>query len=346
MTEEKEEIITEITIESLSDINIEQLALNSDFGKLKFEKSHSSFIGLQNIFKNLDDHDYKNNLTQQEINNIDTRKKQFVDYLKRLQDFDIGQADSQQLHDNLESEVINFYDDTVRQFRLMQLALKDIVVSKSGDKKELEKQQKIAVEAEKEYKKLSEKLKSDLEELTEEKKKIATTSGEVAATRFGKYFENQAKENSEKAKKWLDLRSLFFNCLLLIIIGNFILYLFLFFTNKLNWWPCLAPEEIFTLQYGLVKLALLSLLSYGLAFASRNYNINSNIVEANKHRKNIADTLNSFLETKPEPDERSKIISQGTNAMFRHLPIGYISKSEQKDNGPIYEVINKILPSK
>ena len=335
-------MIKEITIESLNGINIKQLALNSDFGKLKFEKSYLYFKGVQDIFKNLDDHDYKNNLTQQEINNIDAKKNQFIEYLARLQKFDIGQAESQQLHDNLENEIINFHDDTVRNLRIIQLSLKDITASKSEDKQELAKKQKMAAQAEKEYKELSEKMKKELGILTKQKKAIETAHGEMATKVLAHHFAKQANDHQALIPKWKKIRSAFYWSIITIISLNIISYFYILIVGNILNKFSLHTNQIFTLEYGVVKLILISFLSYGLSFASKNYNIEANLTIINKHRKNVAQTLEDFLATNPGADTKSQMIKKGTDAMFQHHQTGYIATTKQKEDGPVQAIINNI----
>jgi len=338
----------EISVQTLSEIKIKQLALNSDFGKLKFEKSFPYFQGLQALYKELDELDYKNNLLKSEFNEIDQSKNSYLVYLKRLQSFDIGMVNSQQLHDSLENEIENFYNDTVRGFRLIKLALEDLAAKKSKNKQELQKQQKVALQAEKEYKELSDKLKVELESLKEQKAKIESTKGDVEATRFGKYFSTQAEEYKEQAQNsWLKNRNRVFKWLIGIIIANLILYLVLFITIKLNWWPRIKPDDFFTEQYGIVKIALIAVLFYSLSFYSKHYKINSNLAAVNKHRQNVADTLSGFLASNPDDkDMRVEMIKQGTNAMFKHIPLGYVNDKGDDEGGPVQEIINYVTKSK
>jgi len=340
----------EITIESLNSINIKRLALNSDFGKLKFERSYPSFKGAQDIFKNLDDHDYSNNLTQQEIDNIDAKKEQFIQYLKRLQEFDIGQAQSQQIHDNLENEVIKFYENTVKDLRVIQLALKDITASKSEDKQELAKKQKMAAQAEKKYNELSEKMKKELnilikqkKDIETEKEKIGTAHGEVATKVLAHHFAKQANDHQGSIPRWEKIRSTFYWSIIIIICLNIISYFCILIGGDILNKFSLRTDKIFTLEYGIIKLLLISFLSYGLSFASKNYNIEANLTIVNKHRKNVAQTLEDFLATNPGVDTKSQMIKKGTDAMFEHHQTGYITTTKQKDDGPVQAIINNIL---
>ncbi len=334
----------EITSENLNDINIRKLTLNKDFGKLKFERSQPHLIELQNLYKELDELDYQNNITQPEATGINGQKQELINLLKQIDQFDIAVVNSQQIHDDIENSIENHYNNAIPQLRSILVYLEHRAALKSKDKAGLQKQQKAAVQAEKIYKELSVKLQNEFKRLRRRKKVVEEAHGEIAAIYFGKHFENEAINSSKSADRWLRRRDKLFKWLLGIIIGNFIIYFCLFVVNKLGW-SGFSPEEFFTPQYGIVKLALLAILSYAIGFASRNYSINSNLEATNKHRKNVAETLTDFLSTNPDEKARSQMIKQGTEAIFKHLPTGYVPKSEQKSEGPIYKIINTILKS-
>ncbi|MFH1900578.1 MAG: hypothetical protein ABIJ83_04910 [Patescibacteria group bacterium] len=340
---------TEITIKNLNEINLKPLALNSDFGKLKFEKSFPYLQEIQGLFKELDDLDYENNLLQPEINEINNSKNRFIEFLNKLQNFEIGVSNSQQQHDGLENEIENFYNDTIKKYRLAELYLQNKVASKSKDKQELQKQQKMATQAEKEYKELSNKLKDELGALQEQKTQIISAKGSIAATRFGQHFSKQSEENKTQADNFLNSRNKVFNWLIGVIIGDFVLYVLLFVTYKIDMWPKLNPEEFFTTQYAVVKIALITVLFYSLSFFSKHYKINSNLVATNKHRQNVADTLVEFLATNQDDKDRDiriEMIKQGTNAMFRHVSLGYVNDKSDDEAGPVQEIINYVTKSK
>lgn len=367
----------EITRDSITSINIEKLALNKDFGRLVFKNSLPYLKKTQNLFKEFDELNYQDDLSQEEINSIDNKKDQFVQQLTQLQQFDIGQANSQQAHDNLEQQFINFYNSISRELRMQLVYLRQEAARKSQDVVNLEEQQKAAVQAEQKYKELAKKLEVRFQEfdqkekeLEAKKKEVETAHGEVAtkvlAYHFAKqandytiragdmFYSNEESQSTEnwfnktlkwikKPRSWRTIRSIFWWTLLIILIFNFALYFLIFFLHK-SGKIGLATDDIFTLEYGIIKLALISLLYYGMHFASRNYNIVSNLEAVNRHRKNVAQTLEDFLATNPDEGVRSEMIRQGTDAMFRHLPTGYIRKSgRDEDGGSIIKSFTNIL---
>jgi hypothetical protein len=313
------------------------------FGSLTFDQIYPLRQRLQKIFTELEELGYRDILSQQEIDQVDQYVERFLNHLKQLAGFNLTTGFNKEVHDNYDNTIKGLYGEVFRNLRGMIVFLRQEAAQKSQDVKELQKQQKIAVQAEKEYKSLTNKLRHELETLQKNKQEVESKRGEVAAVRFGKHFEAQAKENANEAKKWLRWRDIFFIVLLILIIANVLGYFVLFIISKIR--PDgIKPTDFFTIEYGLAKLALLSILSYGISFSSRNFNVNSNLLTLNKHRKNVAETLNDFLESKPDPADRSKIVESATGAMFKHEPIGYLPKIETKDDGPVASFWNILKP--
>lgn len=338
----------EINRESLNKLIIKTLALNKEkFGVLTFDESFPLLEKLQKLFIELDDLDYKNNLSQPEIVQIDQYVEQFLNHLKQLASFDLATGFNKATHDGFENNIKSFYDLVFRNLRNFLVYLRQETALKSQDAKELQKQQKATIQAEKEYKILSDQLKQKLETLEKREREVEIKHGEVAAVVFGKHFEAQAKEYAQRAKDWEKKRTIFFTWLLIIIILNLSLYIYLFVSDKLNIWPNFPPNEIFTLEYGAVKLALLGIFSYAVGFASKNYSANSHLEIVNKHRKNTAETLRDFLSSQPEQQDRSVLVRSGADAMFRGSATGYVSKGDPGgSNEPIGNFITSLFGSR
>lgn len=332
-----------ILVENIKEIDLKELCLNEKrLGTLVFKEGFRYLKKLQDLFIEFDLFDYKGNLTVNEINNIDNYKNNFINYLNRIKEFNLNHSNPGPTHDQIQSEIRNFHDSVIGNIRSSLVYLRQEAQLKSKNERNLQEEQREAVKARKQYEELSKQLKNELELLQKQKGEIETAHGEVAAKYLAIQFNKQAKEYEGIAEKWLLRRNKLYWMLIGIIGVNFIFYFSFFVLNKIG--KSFPPREIFTIEYGVVKLALLAVLSYGVGFASKNYNVNSHLAAINKHRSNVAQTLDDFLVTKP--DRKSEMLRQGTEAMFKHISIGYIRREEQKDSGPIYEIINKFLPNK
>lgn len=335
----------ELTKENLRNVNIKDLALNPKFGSLTFDKSRIKLEKIQKWFTEFQELDYINELPENVSINIDNHIDQFIAHLQWLEKFDIATIpNAREEHDNFESRTDSFYNTVFNNFVTTNLHfLRQEVELRSKDRQNLAQQQKEVQQIKKNTEEIFLELQNELTKLKAEKEQVASKKGEIAAVRFGKHFENEAKAYAVNADLWLNKRDNFFKWLLRIVLCNFSLYIFLFITNKLQLWPFFPPKEFFTIEYGIVNLALLSLLSYAVSFSSKNYNVNSNLETTNKHRKNVSETLTDFLASGVEQEEKLKILEQATSAIFKHLPNGYLPKIESKDDGPVQSLIDTLL---
>ncbi|OGC11287.1 hypothetical protein A3K48_02045 [candidate division WOR-1 bacterium RIFOXYA12_FULL_52_29] len=331
-----------IDIDSIGKIDINKITMKDDYGALKFQKSAEYLIRLQGLFGEFAELQYKTILSKPEIDDIDNKKTRFVDYIKRIDSFNLNHPNPKPLHDQLEGEIERYSNETIQQTKTNLVYLRQEAALKSKDEEELQKQQKAAVQAEIVYKELALKLQNELENLKQKKAEIETTHGEIASVTLAKYFEKQANEDRASMEKWLGNRDKTFWFLIGLIAFNFIVYFGILMMKSIGI-IVFGPESFFTLEYGLAKLALLSVVSYGLGFASKNYNVYANMYAINTHRRNVAQTLQDYIATNPEPEAKSEMIKEGTEAMFKHMPIGYIGRLEGKDTNAVYEVINNYI---
>jgi len=339
------EIITEINETNFKDLDIKKIALNKKFGNLVFEDSTPKLEKLKKLFEEFEDLDYKNSLTDNEVANVDSRKKRFLEFLNRIKDFDIStdSANPRQVHDNIENEIKALYDDSFQSLKTSLIYLRQEAALKSKDEEALKEQQKKALQAENAYKKLSEKLQQEINALDARKKEVEDSYGEVASKQLANHFAKQANDYDKSSIIWLTKRDKIFKWIIGIVVFNFLLYIFLFIFGDILGKISVTVSDFFTIPYGAAKILLISFLSINLSFRSKNYNIESNLLAINKHRKNVAQTLEDFLSTNPEKDIRSQMLKQGTEAMFKYESAGFITKKDSPDSGGVYEIINNIF---
>ena len=329
-----------IDIESLKKLDIRALALNDDFGTLNFAASYPKLEEMKKWIIEFFELDYEKHLPQEVVKSISNSIGRYADKIDWIKAFSIARPNPQLDRDQFEREIDDLHRNFFGTFVVSYLFyLKNRAVEHSTDKKELKKQQEATIEAEKRYKELAENLEKKIQSLGEQKQQIETTSGEVAARFFGKSFEAQADEYNRKSGDWLDKRRWYLRWLFAVLVVNIVFYIYLFASTKITILPGFDPKEFFTLEYAAIKLALIALLFYAVAFSSKHYNINSDLMSTNRHRKNVAETFPFFLDTIQNEEAKKEIAKQGAHAMFQHTPNGY-TKNSETEHSFINEIIN------
>lgn len=333
-----------ITKENALSVDVDIIAKDRRFDELTFSNARKKIPKVQKWFVEANELGAAELLIPSDINIVNDLTTQLVGLLENLLTFEIRTTNDTALaeHNALEDRIDSFYNAVYQQLPMRILPfLRQETVRASTDVEELEKQRKGAAQAQRDYETLKEQISAELEEIRSRRSEVEQEQGELVAIALGRDFGNQATEYQTLAKKWLEKRDIWFRLLFIIIGGNVLLYLALLCIYSFDS-LALSPEEVFTWQYAVAKVALLLLLSYAVGFSSRNYNINSGLAATNRHRKNVAEVLLNALSSSLSEDAKREIVPIAAVEMFKHLPVGYINREHQNDSGPILEVIKRV----
>jgi hypothetical protein len=338
----------ELIPENLKIIEIKQIFLDKEkFGALTFDKSYETAHNTRKMLVELQELGYKDKLTLNEINQINNDITRFLQLVNEVfsknpetdPNFNIN------VRNSLDDNIINTCQDIQIRLREKLVYLRQELELSKPENRDLQEEQKELTKIRTEYEKTLSDLQKKIEALTSEKTTIENTQGEIAATKFGKHFENQVEEYEGTAKEWLLKRNKILVILEIVISVNFLAYIIIFIGWKVGQWPDFPPSSFFTIDYAVIKISGILLLSYILSFNSKNYSINKNLSAKNKHRKNVAETVSSFLGSPLDQESKSHILKEGAEAMFKDGGTGYLGKMNEKDHSPI-EQITYIMPNK
>ncbi len=338
----------ELVPENLKTIEIKQIFLDKEkFGALTFDKSYETAHNTRKMLVEIQELGYRDKLTINEVRQIENDINRLLQLVNEVfsknpetdPNFNIN------VRNSLDDSIINTCQDIQVRLREKLVYLRQELALSKPESRDLQEEQKELTKIRTEYEKTLSDLQKKIEALTVEKKTIENTQGEIAATRFGKHFEDQSNEYDVVAEEWLLKRDNILLVLEIVISVNFLAYIIIFIGWKAGWWFNFPPSSFFTIDYAVIKISGILLLSYILSFNSKNYSINKNLSTKNKHRKNVADTVNSFLESTTDQDLKSQILKEGAEAMFKDGGTGYLGKMNEKDHSPI-EQITYIMPNK
>lgn len=79
----------------------------------------------------------------------------------------------------------------------------------------------------------------------------------------------------------------------------------------------------------LTFIPLITVLALGLAFSSKNFKINLNLLEEYKHRYVVAKTIQNLLLLPENGPLRSDLLTKGTSILFEHRSSGYTDKDTE-----------------
>jgi hypothetical protein len=318
-----------ITAENVFDVDVPKLALDSRFGSLVFENASKKLSKAQKWLKEAHDLKYTELLLPTGIGQIDTLTNQLVVHLEWLRVFDIGAVTNpKDEHDQFNSRIDSWFNGVFTQLSMGFLPfLREERRRENPDEKQFDEEIKKVVQIRSDLEEGLKNVREETQKIRSTDKAVGTAKGERASVRLAQYFENEATKYQMSADDWYLWLKRSYGGIIAVVLGFGGWYWF--GTPSLTW------------QSGVAKLVFVATLWYGLSFLIRNYNINSHLAAVNRHRAAVARTLEDFIASSPE--DKTGVINSATDAMFKHTPIGFVSKTEKETGSPIYEIINNIM---
>ncbi|TSD05294.1 MAG: hypothetical protein Greene07147_615 [Parcubacteria group bacterium Greene0714_7] len=327
----------EIKPENLKVLEIKQITLNKDkFGALTFDKAYPKLHEIRKMLVEFEELGYVDLLTSDEVNEVNSLKSQLLHYVQRVNDLN-PETDATfniNVRDSLENEIDNFCKGATKQLRANLVFLRQEAARKSTDQQSLAEEQKAATQARKQTEETLNLLQQKLEKLNEREQQLETTSGKVGAKALAIHFNTETILYQGRADGWFKAVVISYLLLVVLTLGIVAYY---------TWWHQ-GGWAALTWQEGTAKLALLAVSWYAVSFFIRSYNVNSHLAAVNRHRTAVAGTLEDFLAS--NPSATGEMLQNGTDAMFKHAAIGFITKAEKDSGNPLLEIVNKITNPK
>lgn len=335
---------TNITLENVFDIDIPKLALDSRFGSLVFENASKKFSQAQAWLKETHDLEYKELLLESDIQQVTNLTSRLVEHLEWIRNFDIGVvANPKQEHDGFNNRIDSFYNDVYSQILMRILPfLREERRRKNPDQEQLDEEVKKVVQIRSELEKELKSVREETQKIRITNKEVGSARGERATARLAAHFDNEVVRYENISRKWFIAVILGYT----VIVGVLV-WLGVITTSYVN--RILALPDIVSTNglWSVIisKLVILAALWYGLSFIIKNYNVNSHLSAINRHRAAVARTLEDFIavELQQENPRISEILQNASEAMFKNMPIGYVSKTEKETGNPVLQVVNDLI---
>lgn len=315
--------------DSVRSIDIDKICLDSKFGELNFTDVVDSLKQMVVEVVELEDYDFKATLTQYEVNQVEQARGQVLSYISQIQSFSIAQPNSTQIRDSLVKSIQSYYQNSfASQVHPSLLYLRDKVRSSAKSN-------------EAEYRKLAKELQTLVAEVKEEKAKLEKDKvsveqgrGIVSAKYLSSQFEQQsvgAESEASNWQKWVLWLSVGMVITIIILAIGYVQY-----TRNID------PSG--RIEYAVFSATLIASIFFYLKIVLRNYNITKHISTGNKHRANVAATLEGFLEQATQDQElKAALLKEGSTAIFQSDSTGYLTKDQIEVSTPVKEVINTVM---
>jgi len=325
----------------ITNVDIKSICIRDDLGKKwNFTEADKNLEKVRIALTHLINVPNDDDLTTKDKNAINKGVNQLMELLNKIQSFDNTiHENTLEKHDELENESVRFADRTLQELRPI---LDHLAISELSDDKNLiglKRKQLEAEEAKNNFNRMSNELQNSFSEIKKQSDEIRTISkqlnqskhGEIASAVSAKHFIEERDVYKLMADKWF--RKIKWSITLAFIGTIDILIAYLYFVEQEKYKNSLW-------QLGVAKLALIGMIWYVVSLIVHNYNVNSHLSAVNRHRAAVAQTLKDFMAANPE--RQSDMLKYGTEAMFKHAPIGFIRKAEKEPSNPLMEIINNI----
>lgn len=317
-------------INSPRNIDLEKICLNPSFGDLKFEQILPILKRMKLEIIELEDLDYKNYLTRNEINQIENIKKNYSTYIQQISSFNLNQTNPQQIRDGIQSQVNGFYEGPfIQQIRNPLIYLRQMLKINNSDEKEFQ----ILI---KNVRKIEEELKKKLENIKKDEASVERKEGILSGQYLSQVFSKQAESAEERSKFWSGIVIALSGILTITILGLI--------------WHCLNGK-IETIEtktgYALLSALLVAAIFYLLRFSIKQFNISHHIGQSNRHRASVAETLESFLVAGgSDISIKEALLKEAAAAMFRPESTGFLTKDQIDMSSPVTEMVNNFINDK
>lgn len=310
-------------------VDLKSICLKPDFGGLKFSEILPVMEKMKTEIVELEDLDYKQYLTQSEINNITNAVNNFNQQIQQIQGFNLSQPNPRLTRDNIENGIRNYYQNTfAQQTRNSLIYLRQQV--KLDDKTQKELQQAVVS-----AKKIEKDLNDRLLKIKKDEESVSKRAGIVSSKHLSQTFRTAATMMEGRMRRWYFATLLFSVILAVVAVVLFWIYLAFIQGDK---------ESYGITEFTVFSILAIAIIFYILRFCVRNYNVLNHLIESNKHRANVAETLESFIASgNGDIDIKAALLKEAAPAMFSPDSTGYLNKDQMEVSSPVQELITTFV---
>jgi len=314
------------------EIDFGSLVLASKLSEMDFKESLRQLEQMQKSIVELEDYDYKNHLSKNEINYTETLSQSLKTFLVQVQGFELNSPQNFQIKATLEQQIADAYNNIFSVYVRPALTF---LRQENSNVSQIERDAKSStVRAEKLVKELTEKL----DKLSKEEKSVENKAGIVSA----KYLSQEFEEEYSRLEKQLARRRYVLGIPVLFVAG----FLTIATIGTIYYRFALDANVSVKVEFGILSFLTFSLYFYLLRYVLIAKNILLHNAQVNRNKRNVAQTIINFLEAGgDDPEVKNELLKHGAGAMFASETTGYLNKDQMEtpQMQPTKELINTII---
>lgn len=266
-----------------------------------------------------------------ERNIIKSQADGIYNLFEQIMSFDAKQADAQQKHQQLVSQIDNQYQPVFSHLH----PYISYAMARTVDFNELASQGRAAVQAVKDE---TATLMRELDQQQEEAKQILDNVRKVAAeqgvSQQAVYFAEESKMHGTKADDWQSRT--YWMAAIVIFYGGAS-----FFFHKFQWIaPTTMPE---TVQFVASKIVIFVVLAYMLFLSARNFLSHRHNEIVNKHRQNALMTYQALVDAAGSSEASATVLSHAASAIYQLHETGYARSGGDRQGSTSSSVV-ELMP--
>lgn len=334
MFEEEEKALQELRerLKKLSEIRADDLGRREELGTaFNFEEGIPIFERTLKLFRDLSECNF-DNLPVGVLDGLRQLADQTLAAFNEIRNFNLeAQPSPRPARDQIIEKIKNQYPTHFNKLSsIIAYSVRkgtDFAKLERQGKETLEVQRKIIEDLETKSNQLLSKMQTTLDKLQQAAAKVGVAQHSI-------HFTNQSDYHKKSSKIWL------------IATGVIGIATILFAWFSLH--NVATSDSVYQIvRFTISRVLIISILSYALVWAGRNYSAHKHNEVINKHRQNALSTFETFVKATDDPETKNAVLLQATHCIFTPQKSGYLGKdSEPSSANRIVEILRQqIAPS-
>ena len=333
MFEQDEKALKELrkTLGELLEMRAEDLVRTRELGTaFNFEEGKPVFERTLKLFRDLSECNF-DNFPVDILNGLKQAAGGALSAFNQIKNFNVdAQPNPKQTKEQLIKNIENQYSN---HFAKLHTAIA-YSVRKGTDFAKLERdgremlglQRKIVNDLESKSKEVVAKMETSLE-------KVQDAAAQIGVAQHSVHFANQSDHHRKSSRIWLGATA---------IIGIATI-LFAWFSLH----NVVSNDSVYQIvRFTISRVLIISILSYGLVWAGRNFLAHKHNQVVNKHRQNALSTFETFVAATDDREAKNAVLLQATHCIFTPQRSGYLGKDSEPSSGNRFvEILRQFAPT-